>query len=181
MFVPKAGGTCFLPQVDRILRTVVYASVADLAAVRKTYLVLRHRNIIRRTHLCTDPAVDALIIHNIALRRIPSENLFSKHIHKRIRLHFCFRRQVCQNGRDPQLDGPIYQIRTRIHIDTSAFLGHEIKPAGMASLHCINIIPHSKDPRGISSRALIFFQGLFSQPLFMRGDYFVPVSATPLT
>lgn len=70
MFVAKLGGPRLQRHMDRVLRAVVQARVADLAVIRKRDLFLRHRDVVGRADFDADAAVNAAVIDRIGEGRV---------------------------------------------------------------------------------------------------------------
>lgn len=90
MLVAESHGAALFLHVDSVLWTVVQTGVADLALVRKDYLIFCHRDIVCRTYPGTDSAVDAGIIDDVALGRVLSQQTLADHVPEKGNLRFAF-------------------------------------------------------------------------------------------
>ena len=66
MFISESGGASLIRQMYSVLRAVVQAGITDLTTIREVRPVI-YRDVIRRTDLGADPAMDSVIIDDIAL------------------------------------------------------------------------------------------------------------------
>ena len=70
MLIPELYGTRFQRHMDRVLRAVVQAGVADLAVIRKRDLFLCHRDVVSRADPGTDAAMHAAVVDRIGEGRV---------------------------------------------------------------------------------------------------------------
>ena len=65
MLISEMSFSCLKWQMDRTLRAVVQAGIADLTVIREFHTVTRKCNVIGRTDFHTDPTANAALIHCI--------------------------------------------------------------------------------------------------------------------
>ena len=70
MLISEMSFSCLKWQMDRTLRAVVQAGIADLTAVRKRDFLLRHGDVIGRADPGTNAAVNAVVSDRIGESRI---------------------------------------------------------------------------------------------------------------